>query len=204
VEHPSHEVDFLVLHALRIKGFASADVVAEVVHMNPAVATAALQDLLSRGFTKFFESRNLWQMTPEGKAAHVELLPSRAAVAGDLRPPYPGFLELNEEFKQCCAAWQTRDGAMNDHTDATYDAARVADLRRLHERSGPALDAFAGAVPRFAGYLIRLEGALARVEAGESKMFTGVMCGSYHDIWMELHEDLIQMLGVDRTAEGSF
>jgi hypothetical protein len=35
-------------------------------------------------------------------------------------------------------------------------------------------------------------------------MFTGVMCGSFHDIWMELHEDLIQLLGVDRHAEGSY
>jgi len=40
--------------------------------------------------------------------------------------------------------------------------------------------------------------------AGETKMFTGVMCGSYHDVWMELHEDLILTQGIDRTAEGSF
>jgi len=30
------------------------------------------------------------------------------------------------------------------------------------------------------------------------------MCGSYHDVWMELHEDLILTLGIDRAAEGSF
>jgi len=30
------------------------------------------------------------------------------------------------------------------------------------------------------------------------------MCSSYHDIWMELHEDLIFLQGIDRTAEGSF
>ena len=35
-------------------------------------------------------------------------------------------------------------------------------------------------------------------------MFTGVMCGSYHDVWMELHKDLVQLLGVDRHAEGSY
>jgi len=39
---------------------------------------------------------------------------------------------------------------------------------------------------------------------GETNMFTGVMCGSYHDAWMELHEDLILTQGIDRTAEGSF
>jgi len=45
---------------------------------------------------------------------------------------------------------------------------------------------------------------LLRLEGGETRMFTGVMCGSYHDIWMELHEDLVQLLGVDRHAEGSY
>jgi hypothetical protein len=35
-------------------------------------------------------------------------------------------------------------------------------------------------------------------------LFTGVMCGSFHDIWMELHEDLILTQGIDRATEGSF
>ena len=30
------------------------------------------------------------------------------------------------------------------------------------------------------------------------------MCNSYHDVWMELHEDLILTLGIDRAKEGSF
>ena len=66
------------------------------------------------------------------------------------------------------------------------------------------LDGFAAVVPRFAAYRHRLTGAAARAANGETKMFTGVMCGSFHDIWMELHEDLIQLLGVDRHAEGSY
>ena len=48
------------------------------------------------------------------------------------------------------------------------------------------------------------DGAAARAVNGETKMFTGVMCGSFHDIWMELHEDLIQLLSIDRHAEGSY
>jgi len=34
--------------------------------------------------------------------------------------------------------------------------------------------------------------------------FTGVMCESFHDIWMELHEDLILLQRIDRVSEGSF
>ena len=36
------------------------------------------------------------------------------------------------------------------------------------------------------------------------RRLTGVMCGSYHDVWMELHEDLILTQGIDRVSEGSF
>ena len=42
------------------------------------------------------------------------------------------------------------------------------------------------------------------MQAGDHHLFTGVMCGSYHDVWMELHEDLILTLGIDRAKEGSF
>jgi len=31
-----------------------------------------------------------------------------------------------------------------------------------------------------------------------------VMCESFHDIWMELHEDLIVLQAIDRVHEGSF
>ena len=39
---------------------------------------------------------------------------------------------------------------------------------------------------------------------GDTKRFTGVMCESFHDIWMELHEDLIVVQRIDRAVEGSF
>jgi hypothetical protein len=64
--------------------------------------------------------------------------------------------------------------------------------------------AIAETLPRMARYSARLHEAAGCVERGESNRFTGVMCESFHDIWMELHEDLIVMLRIDRVAEGSF
>jgi hypothetical protein len=52
--------------------------------------------------------------------------------------------------------------------------------------------------------LPRLESTCKLVVGGTNNMFTGVMCGSFHDVWMELHEDLILTQGIDRAAEGSF
>lgn len=65
------------------------------------------------------------------------------------------------------------------------------------------LRGLADANQRLQTYERRLTIALAQLQAGENRMFTGVMCGSYHDVWMELHEDLVQLLGIDRGAEGS-
>ena len=36
--------------------------------------------------------------------------------------------------------------------------------------------------------------------AVKRKCSPGVMCGSYHDVWMELHEDLILTQGIDRCS----
>ena len=121
-----------------------------------------------------------------------------------LRAPYPRFLDLNVSFKDLCNRWQLRDGDTNDHSDPLYDTARIAELRMLHDASLPPIAEFTEAIPRFDSYERRLTTSLTRLEGGEQRMFTGVMCGSYHDVWMELHEDLVQLLGVDRHVEGSY
>ena len=114
------------------------------------------------------------------------------------------FLALNDELKELCGRWQLRDGAPNDHTDQSYDAAVIADLDALHDRAVPVVRALAAALARLAPYERRLGEACQRFRGGETNMFTGVMCSSYHDVWMELHEDLILSQGIDRAAEGSF
>jgi phosphoenolpyruvate-protein kinase (PTS system EI component) len=199
------EAEFLVLHALRIKGFSSAETVAELSTIGLDRTTAILAELAAGGHTKFFEARGLWQLTPDGKERHATQIGAASAAHGSgLRAHYEPFLDLNTRLKELCTVWQTRNGEPNDHTDADYDAQRLEELDRFNTECSAVLDGFAEAVPRFAAYRHRLAGATARALQGETKMFTGVMCGSFHDIWMELHEDLIQLLGIDRNAEGSY
>jgi phosphoenolpyruvate-protein kinase (PTS system EI component) len=199
------EARFLVLHALRIKGFSNAATVAELSTVDSERTASILNELAESGHTKYFEARDLWQLTPDGKERHAaEIVDAAAELGSGLRSHYEPFLELNTRLKELCTAWQTRGGEPNDHTDAAYDAERLAELDRLNQACAPVLDGFAAVVPRFAAYRHRLTGAAARAVNGETKMFTGVMCGSFHDIWMELHEDLIQLLSIDRHAEGSY
>ena len=146
--------------------------------------------------------RQLWQLTPDGREEH------RIALADDVgahrhrrrgcATPYAAFLALNEQFKALCGDWQLRDGAPNDHSDAAYDAAVVARLVALNDEALPVVAAMADVLERLQPYAPRLVATCQRVVDGETNMFTGVMCGSYHDVWMELHEDLILTQGIDR------
>ena len=195
----------LVLHALRIKGFSTLEVVAELTGVDPSDAAQQLDRLRDEELVRFIEARSLWQLTPRGRDHHQGLLPGidEGALAR-LRNPYGPFLDINRRFKQLCAEWQVRDGVPNDHLDEVYDADVIDRLVALHEDAHHVIDAFTGAVARFGLYSPRLARACERTAAGDVKMFTGAMCGSYHDVWMELHEDLMLVLGIDRTQEESF
>ncbi len=203
--HRSHPL-FRTHHALRIKGFAKTEVVAEVAGHDVETAEQHLQELEGNGHAQFREARALWQLTPDGRAAHAEALAADTAHLGpgSLTHIYDPFLALNGRFKELCGDWQLRNGAPNDHTAADYDAAVIARLVALDAEAQPVVIAIGHEFERFAAYSRRLAETCQKVVAGETKMFTGVMCGSYHDVWMELHEDLILTQGIDREQEGSF
>ena len=201
------EPRFRVHHALRIKGFAKIDHLVDLAGIDEHPLTIHLDAMKCDGLAQFREARELWQLTPAGREAHQPALETDAARPGfreGLGLRYPSFLELNEEFKALCGDWQLRDGAPNDHADATYDAAVIARLGVLDRRAQEVAHAFGTVAERFACYAPRLARSRSAVEAGQPTMFTGVMCGSYHDVWMELHEDLLLTQRIDRMAEGSF
>ncbi|MFC5138945.1 MarR family transcriptional regulator [Actinomycetospora rhizophila] len=197
---------FRTLHALRVKGLTSPAVAAEIVSLSESDAQARLTELEAEGLVRHRGAGRVqgWTLTKEGKAAHAELLAD--AVDADARAAldaaYDGFLPVNGDFKEVCTAWQTRgDGTTpNDHTDAAYDAAVIERLAEVDARVDGVLRDLGGAVDRMAGYRPRLTDALARVRDGDATAFTAPMTASYHDVWMELHQDLIVSLGLTRGA----
>jgi hypothetical protein len=204
----AHQSDpqFCTFHALRIKGFAKPEVLAELTSLPEATVEGHLKDLQAKELTNFREARGLWQLTPAGREAHAAALQADVAGAeiGAMKGDYHTFLGLNEQFKQLCADWQLKDGAPNDHSDAAYDKKCIEGLVALDKDAQPVVKALAKVLGRLAPYAPRLTTSLGRLQKGEQNMFTGVMCSSYHDVWMELHEDLILSQGIDRAAEGSF
>jgi len=142
------------------------------------------------------------------RAARLRELRERTRLAPESREEaecgrvYEAFRPLNREVLQLCTDWQVRPGgAPNDHGDAAYDWSVIDRLEALDERAGPLLRRLAGVEPRFAPYRERLRDARRRVLDGEPEWLTSPRVDSYHTVWMELHEELLAALGLERDKE---
>jgi hypothetical protein len=206
------EPEFLVLHGLRLKGFAAPAVLAGLVELPDDDVEGELAKLQTGGLVQYREGRITgWSLTRAGRAHHAERCGDELASVGCrdvIDGSYRQFLEVNEPFLAVCTDWQLRgaaDGAqvINDHGDANYDAAVVGRLRAIHTAVEPICADLTGALGRYAPYGPRLGEALGKIEAGQQEWFTGALIESYHTVWFELHEDLLATLGIPREAEAS-
>ncbi|MDH3299123.1 MAG: PEP-utilizing enzyme [Acidimicrobiia bacterium] len=193
----------LVLHVLRVRGFLTPDGFEASLGTMPA---DILSTLIATGHVRHLEARDMYSLLPEGRERHEALLPSYTGdeLTAALAESYGRFLAHNRAFKELCTNWQLRNGEPNEHSDAAYDRSCIDALVALNDEARPALRSMAEQLPRLTRYIERLDDAATAVANGETKRFTGVMCESFHDVWMELHEDLIVLQGIDRVEEGSF
>jgi hypothetical protein len=74
----------------------------------------------------------------------------------------------------------------------------IASLRSVGRRLGGLEDDLVRVLPRFAGYAARYDAAMARVVAGQHQWVDGVGEDSCHLVWIQLHEDLLATLGLER------
>jgi len=199
---------FHTLHAVRLRGRASTEAVTASLG-DPALAVEALlKAAADAGHVRYREGRAAgWSLTPEGRDAHAALVAADREACGAIdviRDAYDRFLAVNQDLIGVCTRWQVKpDGGLNDHTDDDYDAEVIAELAAIDAHIQPVCGQLAEAMDRFGGYGDRLGGALAKVRLGETQFFTSPACDSYHTIWFELHEDLLQTLGIERAKEGT-
>jgi DNA-binding PadR family transcriptional regulator len=197
--------EFEILHSLRVKGLAGPQVLSAlsgvtVDRLGPVCAT-----LVADGLVKETSgAMSGYLLTPAGRNEADRLLAEDPATRGareELERFDAEFLPLNSEFKQLCQRWQMRTSEEpNDHSDAEYDRSVIADLANFHASTVPVIEHLAMALPRFARYGRRLSAALSRLQGGDAAGFARPMADSYHDIWMELHNDVVLSLQRERSA----
>jgi hypothetical protein len=208
VSAPS-DLHTLVLHGLRLKGFAEADAVAEAASIPHDATAEALERLVDEGLASRRDGRLAgYTLTAAGRARHAALLAEeldRTGVRDAVQETYRRFLGLNHRLLTICTEWQLRDvdgtSTLNDHSDPGYDAAVIRQLAVLHGEAAPIFEALAASLARYAPYAPRFAHAVERVLAGDIDWFTKPMIPSYHTVWFELHEDLLATLGIERGSE---
>ena len=187
VDEPLSDDD-RVLHELRVRGTAADD-------------GGVADQLVDAGFA--IRRRSMLMLTPAGRAeADARFCVSGTPAEEPVQAAYARFLPLNRSLIQICNDWQVRAGGVpNDHRDPVYDWGVIDRLVAHDEQTGPVLRTLGRQVSRFAQYRDRLRGASRHVEAEEHDWLLSPRIDSYHTVWMQLHEDLLLGLGLERVDE---
>jgi pyruvate,orthophosphate dikinase len=194
-----------IVRALQIKGLVTTDLLAPALGATADDIAPLLDGLVADGLVESLAGA--FRLTAAGKTRAAELLAVDQAGWGIERATaaLDAFLAFDHRMKETVTDWQLRrdigDSAINDHSDAAYDARVLDDLAALHADANAWLSGLEDRPPRFAVYDARLANALALARGGDQRYVASPRVDSYHGTWFELHEDLIQLAGRNRADE---
>jgi hypothetical protein len=190
---------------------ADEDEVAVRFDLDPVVVSEWLLDFQAFGWITRFEFAGTasWTLTESGRVENERQLAQELAVtnsAQSVRHAYKAFLPHNDSLLGASTDWQLRPVgedplAINDHTNQEWDQSVLDRLSALSEQLRTLCRQLGSQLARFQGYDDRFSAALTRVEHGEHSWVNRPKVDSCHTVWMELHEDLLASLGVQRGAE---
>ena len=193
-----------VLRVIAIKGFALLEAIADAAMSTPDEVRLVIEDLVAEGLVE--STAGAFKLTEAGRSRAADRLTAererwgveRASAALD------AFLDIDHRVKEVVTAWQLRDPQTpNDHSDAEYDGGVLDRLAAIHDDATAWLEPIEPAVPRFREYGARLTRALEAARGGDGRFVASPRVDSYHGVWFELHEDLIQLAGRTREEESA-
>jgi pyruvate, orthophosphate dikinase len=194
-----------VIRRLSTKGFGTAQTLAEALLGPPDEVARLLDQLVVDGVAATVAGA--YRVTDEGRVRAADLLAAdRAGWGNDAAgAALDGFLGLDQRMKETVTAWQLRstDGepVINDHSDTAYDASVLERLEGVGADADAWLAPIEPASRRLTGYRERLARAIERARGGDQRYVASPRVDSFHGIWFELHEDLIQLAGRTRADE---
>lgn len=193
--------ELAVLMALRVHGRSEVARVAaavgapadEVQTVLAALATAGLTTAVARPMTYGVTAAPLVALSDAGRVRLTRLVADEPIDRPALAALYDGrFGAADRELKARVTAWQLA-------ADVEKAAACDAVLRSAATVGGVAA-ALAAVAPRLAPYPRRIADAAAAVATGDVRFVASPRVDSLHQIWFELHEDLLVTLGRSRAA----
>ncbi len=192
------------LRALAVKGLAPLQGISDAVRSTPDDVQPILDQLAIDGLAATVAGA--FRLTESGTERARGLLEAeRAAWGADAAAAaLDAFVDLDHTMKDTVTAWQLRDPeaqVLNDHSDPDYDRSVLERLGALHADTTSWLGGLVPGCPRLAGYGVRLDRALEQALGGDQRYVASPRVDSYHGIWFELHEDLIQLAGRTRADE---
>jgi pyruvate,orthophosphate dikinase len=197
-----------VIRRLSTKGFGTGQTIADALLADVGIVGKLLDQLVVDGLAATVAGA--YRLTDAGKERADELLSSdRAGWDGTAAgQALDAFVALDKRMKEAVTAWQLRppssgDGEpeVNDHSDAAYDAKVLATLEAIGADTDAWLAPLETQSRRLRGYRPRLARALELAKGGDQRYVASPRVDSFHGIWFELHEDLIQLAGRTRAEE---
>ncbi len=194
-----------VLRTLLIRGYATPEILGTCLFCATEQATSLLDLLGAEGLVEL--AAGSFRLTPDGRAVAARLVGADREAWGteSASAALDAFLDLDGRMKQAVTDWQMRvlDGEqrLNDHSDAEYDRAVLDRLDALHADALAWLRPLEGRLVRLGKYRERLERAVGLARKGDPAYVASPRVDSYHSVWFELHEELINLAGSTRADE---
>jgi hypothetical protein len=200
--------ELLALHAVRLLGMADEGEVAARFALDPTIAADLLLDFQAVGWVTRvgFAETTGWTLTGAGQQENQRRLADELSATGSrpaVEAAYQEFLPQNGRLLRAATDWQLRPSptdplAANDHADPAWDQRVLAELSGLNEDLRGIVRPLGDQLTRFAGYDVRFAAALERVRRGDLTWVNRPEVDSCHTVWMQLHEDLLATLGLER------
>lgn len=185
--------ELAALMALRVRGRADAAQVARAAGCEVGAAGAHLDGFTANGIAApVATAPGSFALTDAGRAALERALAAERVDRAALATIYERFLGVDRTLKSAITAWQLAPAAGKP-------AARDGVLAATAPAGGVAADV-AHVAPRFAPYPRRIADAAAAIATGNASFVANPRVDSLHQVWFELHEDLLVTLGRKREA----